>query len=57
MTRCKRCGDPFELRCVGDRYCPPCDREVKAILAVEERRQAARTFRAKDFTRLTAPVV
>lgn len=57
MTRCKRCGEAFELRCVDDRYCPTCEREVKNLLAVEERRQAARTWRAKDFTRLTAPVV
>jgi predicted DCC family thiol-disulfide oxidoreductase YuxK len=52
--RCPRCGESFEIHAVADRYCPVCDREVRALLAADERRQAKHTFRVKDFTGTTA---
>ena len=31
--RCRRCGDPFEMRTAKDRHCARCVREVDLILA------------------------
>ena len=40
MTRCQRCGTPFELRRAGDRHCVRCEREVAAIVAADAKRRA-----------------
>lgn len=47
---CKRCGCDTPRLTLGQRYCPTCDREVKAILEVEARRAARPTFKARDLT-------
>jgi DNA-directed RNA polymerase subunit RPC12/RpoP len=33
MTRCTRCGQPFELRRPGDYHCLRCTAEVAALIA------------------------
>jgi DNA-directed RNA polymerase subunit RPC12/RpoP len=42
MTRCQRCGEPFELRHPTDRHCSRCDREVAQIVAADAKRRAYR---------------
>jgi hypothetical protein len=33
MSKCRRCGQPFELRDAHDRHCLRCIAEVDALLA------------------------
>lgn len=47
--RCARCGAEFPVRQVDDRHCPPCEREVLALIAADTRRRQPR-FAAKDTT-------
>ena len=42
MTRCSRCGSPFELQHPLDRHCLRCEREVAAIVAADAKRRAYR---------------
>lgn len=50
MRKCPRCGQTFEVHHVADRYCPPCHRDVTAIIAADEERRSRRVWRAKVLT-------
>ena len=49
--RCTRCGDTFEPGRPDDRRCPRCEQEVRALIAMDERRRAARFAVAKSYDR------
>jgi uncharacterized Zn finger protein (UPF0148 family) len=50
MKRCPRCGQTFQPAQPGDRYCPPCHRDVVAITAADARRQIQRFPTSKDLS-------
>ena len=49
MIRCSRCGIQTPRYVPGQRYCPPCERQVAELIHQDARRRAAR-FPAKDTT-------
>jgi len=49
MTRCLRCGDPFERVTRDQVHCIRCGHEVATIIAADAARRTPR-FRAKDLT-------
>lgn len=46
---CRRCGGPTPRLTLAQRYCPPCGREVDAILRADARRRQPR-FAPKDLS-------
>lgn len=48
--KCRRCGEDTPRLTLTQRYCPPCSREVIAILADEAKRESRRRFPAVDWT-------
>lgn len=49
--QCKRCGIETPRLTVGQRYCPPCERDVTRIVEADEKRRSRRWF-PKDLTGL-----
>ena len=54
---CVRCGETTELFVVGETRCLRCVREVRELIRADAERQARRVRIAKDFTRMTEPVL
>jgi uncharacterized Zn finger protein (UPF0148 family) len=50
MSRCPRCGDPFERYEAGQRYCRPCERDVLRRVLADEQRRSIRRVPARDET-------
>lgn len=50
---CTRCGDHTPRLTLSQRRCPPCERQVAAIIAADTRRREPR-FQAKDLSPWTA---
>ena len=50
MSRCPRCGDPFERYEAGQRYCRPCERDVLRRVLADEQRRSVRRVPARDET-------
>ena len=47
---CPRCGDRFDMTRVGQTRCPRCEREVRTLIDLDEKRRAPRFRVAKDLT-------
>lgn len=49
MRTCPRCGQPFVVHRVDERYCPPCHRDVLALIEGDAARRERRVWIAKSF--------
>lgn len=55
--KCARCGVETPRLTISQRRCPPCEAQVQALVAADERRRAPRFGIPKDMTTLTGVVL